>query len=164
LAGLFKDFLARRVEGWFNVSEMKREIIGRTQIEHRRTQLAEFYGPLYAYLKSSETIFNFWIHGKLSGINENIKARFREANEEMVHLIRTKIHLIDEPEFPPEMMNFVSSIAIWNMYTSKQDGLPEEIAHLPGVEFPKEFRDYIFNNTERLKRTLDQLYEKYAVK
>ena len=81
-----------------------------------------------------------------------------------MHLIRTKIHLIDEPEFPPQMMNFVSSIAIWNMYTSKQDGLPEEIAHLPGVEFPKEFRDYIFSNTERLKRTLDQLYEKYAVK
>jgi hypothetical protein len=152
LAVLFKTFLTRGIESRFNIDEMRKEIVGSAQIEHRRTQLAEFYGPLYAYLKSSEKIYDLWTkEKKLGGINDEIKARFREANNDMMHLIRTKIHLIDEAEFPPEMMNFVCSVAIWNMYTSKQDGLPEDIARLPGVEFPIAFRDYTPLNSSSTK-------------
>ena len=164
LAGLFSRYLERSIDSRFNLLEQSHEIVGKEQIEHRRVQLAELYGPLYADLKSSETIYDLWRARKLDGINEEIKVRFRDQNKAMIELIGSKAHLIDEPTFPPEMMHFVTSIAIWNMYTSRQDGLPSEVAAQPESQFPVKFRDYVFRKTEELKRTLEELYRKYAIK
>ena len=82
----------------------------------------------------------------------------------MLSIIRTKAHLIDEGVFPKELARFMTLVTIWNLYTSQQDGLPQEVAQLPDARFPREFQKYIYAKTEELKAELESLYKKYGVK
>jgi hypothetical protein len=164
LAALFKRFLEEGISNWFKTIQQARGVVGEAEIRYREQQLAEFYGPLYAYMKGSEPIYNLWMAGKLRHVDEPLKARFREQNEYMLKIIGTRAHLIDEGTFPSELARFMTSVTIWNLYTSQQDGLPQEVAELPAASFPKEFQAYIYTETEDLKAKLEKVYRKHGVK
>jgi hypothetical protein len=102
--------------------------------------------------------------GKLHHVNEAVKANFREQNQAMLNVIRAKAHLIDEETFPHDLERFMISVTIWTLYTSQQDGVPEEVAQLPEAAFPQEFPAYIYKKTEVLKVELESLYRKYGIK
>jgi hypothetical protein len=164
LLALLRRFLEEGISNWFKVVQEQRKIVGKAEIEYRRQQLAELYGPLYAYLKAGELVYNLWMAGKLRDINDPIKRIFREQNDAMLNLVRMKTHLIDEGTFPQELALFMSSLTIWNLYTSQQDGIPPEVAQLEEVRFPTSFRNYVFDKTEKLKAELEHLYRKYEIK
>lgn len=60
--------------------------------EFRKMQLAEFYGPIYAYSKLNTEGYNIWRSAKLQDINKEIIARFRKNNEEVIRILATKLH------------------------------------------------------------------------
>lgn len=164
LAALLKHFIQEGIANWFKTLQLVRGIVGQAEIQYRQQQLSEFYGPLYAYLKGSDTLYHLWMEGKLHHINDAVKANLREQNHAMLNLIRTKSHLIDEGTFPPEMARFMTSVTIWTLYTSQQAEVPKEVAALPETAFPQEFPDYVYKKTEELKNELESLYKKYGVK
>jgi hypothetical protein len=164
LAALFKRILDEAIANWFKTLQEYRGIVGQAEIQYRQQQLSEFYGPLYAHLKGSETLYRLWMAGNLHHVNEAVKASFREQNHAMLNVIRTKSHLIDEEVFPRELARFMTSVTIWTLYTSQQDAVPEEVAHLPETSFPLEFQAYIYKKTEELKIKLESLYRKYKIK
>jgi hypothetical protein len=164
LALLFKGFMDEGIRNWFATIQQSRGLVGSAEIEYRQQQLSELYGPLYAYLQGGEPIYKLWMAGKLHHVNDTLKKTFREQNEAMIAIIRTKSHLIDEPTFPREMASFITSISIWNAYTSQQDGLPPEVAALDAAKFPEPFVEYIYAKTRQLKADLEELYKKYEVK
>ena len=45
-----------------------RELTLKSQIELRKRQLGDFYGPIYALLKRSKPIYRLWDEGKLQEI------------------------------------------------------------------------------------------------
>jgi hypothetical protein len=164
LAALFKRFLEEGISNWFKTIQQARGIVFQAEIQYRQQQLSEFYGPLYAYLKGSEALYRLWMAGKLHHVNEAVKANFREQNQAMLNVVRAKAHLIDEETFPHELARFMISVTIWTLYTSQQDGVPEEVAQLPEAAFPQEFPAYIYKKTEVLKVELESLYRKYGIK
>lgn len=141
LAAIFKRFLEEGIAHFFKTLQQARGIVGQAEIEYRQRQLSEFYGPLYAYLKGTEALYRLWMAGKLHHVNEAVKVNFREQNQAMLKVIRANAHLIDEETFPKELAGFMTSVTIWTLYTSQQDGVPEEVARLPETAFPQEFQD-----------------------
>ena len=164
IATLFTRFLEQGIVNVFKKIQQSRDIVGQAEIQYRQQQLSEFYGPLYAYLKGSKTLHRLWMAGKLPDINEEVKANFREQNQAMLNVIRTKAHLIDEEAFPDELALFMTSVTIWTLYTSQQGAVPEEVAQLPETKFPEEFSRYIYKKTKDLKIDLERLYRKYGIK
>lgn len=164
LAAIFRQFLEESIANLFKQIQQKQMIVGTAEIRYREQQLSEFYGPLYAYMQGSHPIYTLWRAGKLHHVNDALKARLREQNECMLNIIRTKAHLIDESTFPYELARFMTSVTIWNLYTSQQDGLPPEVAELRESTFPTEFQEYIYAKTKDLKAKLENLYRTYGVK
>jgi hypothetical protein len=60
----------------------------------------------------------------------------------------------------------MTSATIWGMYCTRPDHpyIPDPVAKLEQVTWPKEFESHIFAKTEELKRTLDALLIKYRAK
>ena len=139
--------------------------VGESELEYRKAQLAEFYGPIYANLKTSKELYDIWIEGKLQSINKEIIELFRGQNEEMLRIISTKAHLVDGDTIPDVFTHFMTSVTIWNFFTMRPDKpwIDPNVADLPQTKFPTEFRDYIFSKTQELKRRLDHLHEVFRV-
>lgn len=164
LTWIMKPWIEKRIASYFGRIQQAHGIVGVAAIRYRELQLSEFYCPLYAYAKGMQRIYKLWMDHKLTHINEPTKKLFREQNECMLNIIRTKAHLIDNSEFPDEMTQFITSVTIWNLYTSQQDGLPDEVANLPEAAYPFKFQEYIYTKTEELKEDLERLYKDYGVK
>src|SRR5574340_31696 len=96
-------------------------VVGRSELEYRKAQLAEFYGPIYARLKISRDLYGLWMGGKLAGINRDIIALFRRQNEAITEIITTKAHLINGPEIPEVFTRFMTAVSIWNHFTARAD-------------------------------------------
>jgi hypothetical protein len=138
--------------------------VGESELEYRQTQLADFYGPIYARLKVAEELYGMFMRQELKEINLEIIQLFRSNNEAITQTITTRAHLIDGSEIPACFTKYITSVTIWNFYTSRpgQPWIDEHVAHLPQVAFPVEFRSYIIEKTEELKKRLDSLYIKYV--
>jgi hypothetical protein len=163
------DELLRQAHRTTEVTEQIKSEISRgflftqSEFEHRKQQLQEFYGPIYAYLKLHEEFYELWRGGAFSEINEQIVRRFQKDNERMVRILATKAHLIDGPAVPDVFTRFTSNAILWNLYTSLPDGrYPEHIKKLPIACFPEDFRTYIYGKTEELKRLIDELHRKHS--
>ncbi len=140
-------------------------VVGRSELEYRKAQLAEFYGPIYARLKISRDLYGLWMAGKVSAINREVIALFRRQNEAITEIITTKAHLINGPEIPPVFTRFMTAVTIWNYFTARPDQpfVEPDVAALPEAAFPQDFADYIFSETQTLKARLDQLHRKYSI-
>lgn len=139
--------------------------VGQSELEYRKEQLEEFYGPIYARLKLSGELYRLWMDKKLQGVNKGIIETFRQQNEEVKNIIATKAHLIDGDQIPEVFTHFMTSTTIWNWYTARPDQpwVDEDVASLPASKWPKDFETYIFAKTEELKGKLDQLHKKYGI-
>jgi hypothetical protein len=138
------------------------ERVEQSELEYRKLQLAEFYGPIYAYVKLNAEIYSIWLMGKLQDIDRDILGLFRRNNEEMMRILATKIHLVEGSTIPDHFVHFATSVAIWNIYTAREveHWVPKAVEELPQVKYPKDFNRYIIETTESLKDRLNELYEK----
>src|SRR5262249_948504 len=75
LAFLAKEGLTRMVDRKgeefkyrLGIDAKTREVMLRSQIEFKERQLAEFYGPIYAYLKRGRPIYDLWTDSRLDEI------------------------------------------------------------------------------------------------
>ena len=67
------DWIDRRLERIkheLGLEATRRELLLRSQIEFKERQLAEFYGPIYAFLKRGRPIYNLWTAGRLDDIQD----------------------------------------------------------------------------------------------
>jgi|GEM_PF-1094914 len=144
----------------------KETLLTEADLEFRQRQLEEFYGPIYASLKLSSEIYPLWMQGKFQEVNQEIIALFKHQNDEIVTILKTKAHLMDGGEFPPEFIKFMTSATIWGMYCTHPEHpyLPDHVASLDQIKWPQEFERHIFTKTEELKQTLDVLLTKYRAK
>jgi hypothetical protein len=139
--------------------------VGESELEYRKAQLAEFYGPIYAHVKLSQELYGIWMDHKLQAINKDVIALFREQNDAIVHIITTRAHLIDGDTIPDVFTRFMTSVTIWNFFTARAEKpwVDDDVAALPQAKWPHEFVEYIFANTQRLKKRLDHLYHEFSI-
>jgi hypothetical protein len=84
------------------------EFLARRELEFRERQLAEFYGPVYGYLKSQKDIYDMWMGGLLEDRNFEVKQLFARQNAIVRDLIISKMHLIDSPEMPEHFIRYLT--------------------------------------------------------
>jgi hypothetical protein len=166
-AGTFLKFSAEKIiETGLQKALQKEMLLTTADLEFRKRQVEEFYGPIYASLKLSSEIYPLWLNQSFKEVNHDVIALFKQQNDEIITILKTKAHLMDGAEFPPEFIKFMTSATIWGMYCKRVDQpyLPEHVANIEEVKWPVEFENHIFRKTEELKRTLDALLIKYRAK
>lgn len=163
VAFICKPIFQGAIDAVFKDREFRRNLIGQSDLEFRKQQLEELYGPIYAYLKLNDTLYDLWLAKKLNGINMPLLKLFKEQNDEIMRLLATKTHLIDGPEIPPSFIRFSTCVTIWNLYTSTtpEHAQPPEVEALAETKFPDDFMVEIYSTTERLKREIDTLHKQY---
>ena len=142
------------------------EVLEQSELEFRKLQLAEFYGPIYAYCKLNKGIYAIFMARKLQDINKDVIAVFRRNNEEVLRILATKLHLVEGSELPDHFAHWATSVTLWNIYTAREHEpwVPDEVAALPQLKYPDEFDSYISATTEQLKQRLDELYKRYVIR
>lgn len=137
--------------------------VGQSELEFRKQQLADFYGPIYSYLKLNEHVSELWQARKLDEINEEVKALFREQNRKIYEIVTLNAHLVDGDQLPPIFTRYMTAATLWNLYTEKLGQYPEHVEKLETSQFPPEFQVYIYQKTEELKRIVYELHNKYGI-
>jgi hypothetical protein len=160
---LFRGSFVSSISRFLYVALQGRGTAGAPDLEFRKQQLCELYGPVYAYLKLNQKLHEFWMGGKLKDIDREIIAQFRKQNEQIVEILSTKLHLLEGDTLPAGFTQFITAVTLWNMCTGSREQLPEQVAALPEAQYPKEFEQYIFETTEHLKQTVDKLYRKCGI-
>ncbi|MGK7910511.1 MAG: hypothetical protein AB4050_03365 [Synechococcus sp.] len=166
-AGTFFKFSSEKIiETGLQKILHKETLLTETDLEFRQRQLEEFYGPIYASLKLSSEIYPIWIDGKVKEVNQEIINLFKHQNDSITVILKTKTHLMDGEKFPPEFIEFMTSATIWGMYCTRENDpyIPDHVASLEQVRWPKEFEEHIYDKTEELKRNLDELLIKHRAK
>jgi len=166
-AGTFLKFSAEKIiETGLQKALHKEQLLTETDLEFRKRQIEEFYGPIYASLKLSSQIYPLWIEGKIKEVNHDVIDLFKQQNDEITTILKTKAHLMDGAEFPPEFTQFMTSATIWGMYCTRKDdpNLPDHVANIDSIKWPQKFESHIYSKTEELKQTLDNLLIQYRAK
>jgi len=166
-AGTFLKFSAEKIiETGLQKALHKEQLLTETDLEFRKRQIEEFYGPIYASLKLSSQIYPLWIEGKIKEVNHDVIDLFKQQNDEITTILKTKAHLMDGAEFPPEFTQFMTSATIWGMYCTRKDdpNLPDHVANIDFIKWPQKFESHIYSKTEELKQTLDNLLIQYRAK
>jgi hypothetical protein len=165
-AGVFlKLFAEKTITAGIDKALHKEKLLAEVELEFRQRQLEELYGPIYASLRLNEKIYPIWLSGKLQDVNADIIAMFKQQNDEIITILKTKAHLIDGREYPPQFTQFMTSATIWGMYCTRKDEpwIPENVAEIESVKWPTEFEAHIYQKTEELKRRLDELLAKHRM-
>jgi hypothetical protein len=142
------------------------EFLGRRELEYREQQLAELYGPVYAYLKSQRDIYEMWHKDKmLSAINLKVKQLFAQQNAIVRGLIVSKAHLVDAPGLPEYFVTFFTSTLLFDKFAAETEHgeVPLDVVNDPRSKFPGDFLEHIQQTTERLKRRIDRLHKQFAI-
>ncbi len=163
-AGAFvKFFVEKSIEAGIQKALHREALLTEAELEFRKRQLEEFYGPMYASLKLSARIYPLWLAQNFKEVDKEIIALFKRQNEEIMTILRTKAHLMDGAGWPPEFTRFMTSATIWGMYCSREHEhwLPDHVKRIEEVKWPDEFQNHIFSKTEELKARLDTLLRKY---
>jgi hypothetical protein len=135
-----------------------------SELEHRKQQLEQFYGPIYAYLKLGAGLYSIWRTGRLSEVNEAVLRIFRMHNDNIAEIITRKAHLIEGDAMPVVLQGFMTSAVLFNLYTDREGATAGPTTEqMPEAKWPDEFERYIFHTTERLKGELDGLYHKHSM-
>lgn len=166
-AGTFLKFSAEKIiETGLQKVLHQENLLTETDLTFRLRQMEEFYGPIYASLKLNSQIYPLWRDQYLQEVNRDIINLFKQHNDEIITILKTKAHLIDGDQFPPEYIKFMTSATIWGIYCQRpeQPYLPENIANIEQIKWPEEFENYIFEKTEKLKKELDILLIKHRAK
>jgi len=162
---LLRTFLGAGIEHFFAIALQSRDRVGTSALEFRKQQLAEFYGPIYAYCKLYDQVVDLWTARKLPDIDLGVIDLFKRQHEKIIEILTTKLHLVEGGSPPPEFTQFMTAVTLWNLYTARpgQHWVPAEVEALPQAKFPREFDEYIFRTTEKLKKDLDDLHKRYGI-
>ncbi len=166
-AGTILRFSAEKmIEASVEKAIHKETLLTEADFAYRKQQLEEFYGPIYASLKLSSQLYPLWMNGHLEDVNSDVINLFHQQNNDVVTILKTKAHLIDGPDFPPEFVHFMTSATVWGMFCTRPEhsSLPESVAAIEQVKWPQEFEDHIYDKTEALKQKLDDLLIQYRIK
>jgi len=71
--------------------------LAQAEIKYWKQQLAECYGPIYAYVRTDGELYKLWMDHKLQGMNSQILKMFRNHNIAIAEIITRKAHLVDGP-------------------------------------------------------------------
>jgi hypothetical protein len=139
--------------------------VGESELEYRKAQLSQFYGPIYANLKISKELYDIWMSGTLREINKEIIDLFQQQNKEMIRIMKTQAHLVDGDAIPDVFAHFMTAVTIWNFFTARPDKpwVDRDVAALPQAKWPSEFPEHIFAKTQELKKRLDELHKRYSI-
>ncbi|MEO0755301.1 MAG: hypothetical protein AAFY78_00330 [Cyanobacteria bacterium J06648_16] len=166
-AGTILRFSAEKmIEAGVEKALHKTALLTEADLDYRKRQLEEFYGPIYASLKLSSQIYPLWMAGQLKDVNRDAIALFKQQNDEIITILKTKAHLIDGRDFPPDFIHFMTSATVWGMFCTRPDHpyIPDSVAEVEQVKWPQAFEDHIYTKTEELKHKLDDLLVRYRVK
>jgi hypothetical protein len=166
LSGIFKFSSEKIIETGLQKVLHKERLLTEADLAYRQRQLEEFYGPLYASLKLNSRLYPLWLEGKLSEVNAEVIDLFKRQNDAAIAILKTKAHLIEGSDYPPEFIEYMTSATIWGMYCTRSDApyMPDHVAALMEVRWPQEFEAYIYDKTEELKQELDALRIKYRAR
>jgi hypothetical protein len=161
--GFVKFFAEKSIEAGIEKALHKEKLLTETELQYRKRQLEEFYGPIYAALKLSARIHPLWLAHHFQDVNKDVIALFKKQNDEITTILKTKAHLIDEGGWPPQFTRFMTSTAIWGVYCTREHEpwIPDRLRELKELQWPNEFQEHIFAKTEQLKSRLDALMAKY---
>ncbi len=161
-----KILFIKSLETRLAIEKEKLNLVRHADLEFKKAQVKELYGPLYGILKTSRKIYDLWMDRKLDGINSDVKQLFKMNNEKANKIIIDNVHLIEESPMPECFLKYVSSTLVWSMYCadSEESELPPHLKNHPDVEWCVEFEEYIFSTYEKLAAELAVLYKKYQVK
>ncbi len=143
----------------------KVELVRSSDLEHRKAQIRDLYGPLYGLLKTNRKLYDLWIARELDEVNLKIKNLFKENNKKAVGLIIDNAHLIDESPMPDIFIKFVTSSSVWSMYCAdnEEGALPGKLSDHPDIKWCQEFEDYVFRKYEEISLSLSELYKKHGI-
>ena len=163
---LLRTFLGSGIKHFFAVALQARETVG-TRSAWSSASFS-FRSSTAQFTPTPNSMNNYTTSGwreTYRDINLEIIAQFRKQNERVVEILATKLHLVEDGQPPPAFTHFMTSVTLWNLYTARPDQpwLPEHVAALPQAKYPKEFDEYIYATTEKLKKTLDDLHKKYGI-
>ena len=162
---LVRSFFGAGIKHFLDVALHARNTVGSSSLEYRKQQLSEFYGPIYAYLRLNEQLYDIWMSGKLQDVNVEIIDLFRSQNQRIMEILATKLYLVEGDQLPPSFIRFMTAETLWNLYTARRDQpwVPEMVAALPQAKYPEEFDLYIRKTTEQLKKKIDKLHKRYGI-
>lgn len=165
-AAIMKFSAEKIIEAGIQKALHREKMLTEAELEYRKRQLEEFYGPIYASLKLSALIYPLWLEGRFKEVNLDIIHMFKKENDDVVQILKTKAHLIDGAEFPPAFTRYMTAVSLWGMYCTRPDQpwYPPEIGAMAELQWPDEFEDYIFKKTEELKHRLDTLLRKHQAR
>lgn len=123
------------------------------------------YGPVYAYLKGQQKIYDLWMSKKLEDRNFTVKKLFKDQNEKVRSTLVANMHLLDDAEMKDYVSDYFTSTLIFDWYAaeSPDSKVPDHLAEHPNIRYPREFNDYIFSTTERLKARIQALNARFAI-
>jgi hypothetical protein len=161
----FTRLLDKRLEMFkheLHLEATTRELTLKSQIEFKERQLSEFYGPIYARLKRGRTIVRLWKDGKLYPIDKQFWELARKTNQEIEDIILTKSHLIDGSEIPKSYIQFLTHVPLWHSFLDATGTVPP-IDEFPEMYYAEDFENSVYETTERLKKELQSLYERFGL-
>jgi hypothetical protein len=139
-------------------------LVEKSEFEHRKQQLEQFYGPIYAYLKRGGGLYAIWREGRLAEVNDQVLRLFRDQNDAIARIITEKAHLIEGAAMPPVFQRFMTSAALFNLYTKRPGAIAGPLTSaIPEAKWPDDFEAYIFGTTEALKKDLDRLHREFSL-
>jgi hypothetical protein len=146
----------------------KASAIGQSELEYRKQQLAEFYGPVSALLISDLLIWQRLKSGELKDVAEQSVELLRNINDEIKSILINKTHLMEGPEAPNLIFNALPNAMRWNSYALL---VQRDIQHnvrfhehvLNNPPWSDEFLSYIAGKLDELKKRLDDLYGRFSI-
>ncbi len=161
-----KMLLDKSAQTILDLEKDKISILRHGDLEYKKSQIQNLYGPLYGILKTNRKIYNLWMEGKLREVNLKVKNLFQENNKWANEIIIKNAHLVEETPMPECFVKYATSSLVWSMYCADSESgeLPDYLKNHPDIKWCQEFEDHIFNTYERLAKELAILFEQYEVK
>lgn len=138
-----------------------------TALKHLQRQIEDLYSPLLGLIQYGNVVnqveFAKVPQGDLSEKAAKIRRYFVEKyylplNTQISDLIRTKIYLLDSDAVPESFQHFLMHAAQFECLYSMWKDIGESSANIPGVEYPKTFKQEVRSSLDKLR----QDYNGYA--
>src|SRR4051794_35313233 len=143
----FKRVLDARLDQFrheLRLDETTRQLMLKSQIEHKERQLSELYGPIYAMLKRGRILARLLREAKLERINEQFWVLAYRTNDEIEKRLLGNSHLIDGGEMPEAHVQFLTHVALWRAFGEATRASPPPQHELPEAWYSEAFEREIY--------------------
>jgi hypothetical protein len=142
------------------------------RLRHLQRQIEELYGPLYGLIQFGAAINEAeWLRLPKESRDENGWPRdeqggkalqfFRERyylplNEQMLELIRTRIHLLDSDGIPESFAKFTRHAAQLDCFHRLYSEVAVRTHGITTIDYPPEFRSDVEDTLYKLRKEYDE--------